>query len=151
MAKQKTVNYDADTMARMEVIYLDAEKNHPDILDPYLAQQEAVKEIQIMTGKSLASIRSKLGDMEIYKPKPKVVKKGGKRVTKNTLVTRLGEGDPAQSEGFFDSIEGSRYEVIEYVLNQQKLIAELEHTLSLEGVQDAIQAALEVDENAATE
>jgi len=112
MAKEKKVNYTADQTATMIEIYTSAE-------DTDDARMAAMDEIQAFTGRTIASIRAKLGYEGVYISKAKPLPKGKSGVSKAELVAKIQDAEPAKPSGFFDSIEGANKAVLSYVLDLQ--------------------------------
>ena len=115
--KEKQTNYDEKTIEKMTSIYTAAGTEPGEEGDK--ARQNAVEEIQRQTGKSLHSIRAKLGQLKIYIPKGKPVTKGAKRETKADMIAVVASNAPDKHAGFFDSLEGANKTVISYVIALQ--------------------------------
>lgn len=141
---QKTVNYDDATVEKMVQVYTAA--GSATTPEGEAARDKAMEEIQAFTGKSIPSIRSKLGNLKVYIAKNKVTTKKSDRVTKSDLVSDLSKL-ANKHEGFFDSIEGANKTVIEYVIElvtASKAIAENQEVQAVLSAQ--AEAEAEVDE-----
>ena len=114
MSTEKKVNYPEAMVVRMTEIYTGAE-------DSEAAREAAILEIQEFSGKTVSSIRAKLGSEGIYIPKAKVEKKG-KSVSKSDMVAKIQDFEPALPSGFFDSLETANKGVLTYVLGLQSLV-----------------------------
>lgn len=117
MTKEKVVNYSPELESQMSEIYLAAESESERV--------EAVEEIQEISGKSLASIRSKLSHMQIWIPKVKPESKA-KKSSKSDLVAQIADNAENPNDSFFESIAGSNRAVLSYVLGLQAVALQAE-------------------------
>jgi len=116
MAKEKQVNYTQAMVDQMVAIYAAAGTETGEAGDK--ARQDALEKIQAQTGKSLHSVRAKLGQVGVYIAKAQAKAKGT-NVTKAELIAQVADNDPAKHEGFFDSLESCTKTVIKYVIGLQ--------------------------------
>ena len=139
MPKQKTVNYTDDMVAQMTTIYQAA---HTDS-----ARDDAMLELQKLTGKSIPSIRSKLGQLKIYVAKKAAAKKST-GVNKETMVQLIAV-KTNKPDGFFTSLESANKTVLQYVADLQDTVqaqqtvietVNFEEAESAEDFQEAIEA-----------
>jgi hypothetical protein len=79
----------------------------------------AILQIQELTGKSVQSIRGKLGSEGIYINLTKPETKGKSGKSKADLLDEIIAGDPNQVDGFFDSLEAANKTVLGYVISLQ--------------------------------
>lgn len=115
MSNKKVVNYSPETTAKMIEVYQAAGDSDEE-------RKTAMLEIQEFTGKSLASIRSKLGFENVYIAQAKPTPKGKTGLAKSEIVSLIQDAEPVKPSGFFDSIEAANKSVLEYVLNLQAVV-----------------------------
>ena len=108
-AKKSKRVYTPEQEAFMREVYTAAETDE--------ARKAALDEIQRFTGKSLPSIRSKLGQMKIYVSPTKPKGDGKGRVTKADLVQKIADAVPEKPAEFFDSLETTTKPVLQWVLS----------------------------------
>ena len=130
MPTEKTVNYSDEIVAKMVSTYQAAGNDVGP--DGDKKRQAAMLEIQSFTGKSLPSIRSKLGQLGIYIAKTQPKKKSD-RVKKSDLIDQIAKGE-GKSDSFFDSLENANKSVLEYILSLQ---------VTIEGLNEVINSASE--------
>ena len=126
MAKEKQ-NYTPEMVEKMTTIYVAAGSETGDAGDA--KRQAALEEIQKETGKSLHSIRSKLGLLGVYIAKTPAAKKGTNRITKAEMISEVAD-TATKPDGFFDSLEGATKNVIQYVISLQAEVESLQDELA---------------------
>lgn len=121
MPKEKVVNYSPEMVIQMTDIY-QAATNETE-------RESAVLEIQELTGKTVASIRSKLAHENVWIAKAKKAA-SEKKSTKSELVAQIADFAEMKNDSFFESIAGSNRSVLEYVLQLQVDLQSAEFELS---------------------
>lgn len=153
--KQKTVNYTDAQVKKMTAIYQAAKDNYPATAtedEKFALRNAAMKEIEAFTGKTIPSIRSKLGVIGIYEGKPETVKSStGKRITKRDLVDTIADNGNQRNDKFFDSLEGANKTVLEYIISLQNQLVNALDTLAMPEVVETLHelaiAEVELEEN----
>jgi hypothetical protein len=153
--KQKAPNYTEKQVADMTSMYQAAKDNYPTKAtdtEKFALRNKAMDDIAAFIGKTVPSIRSKLGIIGIYEGKPEGAKtSSGKRITKRDLVNVIADLGKQKNDKFFDSIEGANKTVLEFVIATQKQLVEAQDTLSMSVVVEALHSLdvseIEMDEN----
>lgn len=115
--KVKVPNYSAETTLKMIEIYQSAGSEISP--EGEAARESAMLEIQVLTGKTINSIRAKLGSENVYIAKAKPEPKGKNGMSKSELVAKIQDGEVSKPSGFFDSLESANKLVLSYVLELQ--------------------------------